>query len=87
MSYVSAMVSGDGISVVYSPARSMEVDSNRTVPASVHVELESKHGHLLYLSLSIADARTLLAELPGVLAQHEAAVSGAVVDLAKKTAA
>lgn len=86
MSYVSAMVSGDGISVVYSPARSMDIDSNRTVPASVHVELESKHGHL-YMALSIADARTLLAELPGVLAQHEAVESGAVVDLAKKSAA
>ncbi|WP_280182299.1 hypothetical protein [Nocardia cyriacigeorgica] len=86
MSYVSAIVNGDGISVAYFPARPMEVDSNRTVPALVHVELESNHGHV-YMSLSIADARTLLAELPGVLAQHEAAVSGAVVDLAKKTAA
>lgn len=86
MSYVSAIVSGDGVSVVYSPARPMDIDSNRTVPASVHVELESKYGHL-YLSLSIADARTLLAELPGVLAEHDAAESGAIVDLAKKSAA
>lgn len=86
MSYVSATVYGKGISVDYSPARPLDADSDRMISASVHIELGCDRSHV-YMSLSIEDARALLAALPGVLAEHDAAESGSVVDLAKKSAA
>ncbi|WP_280503089.1 hypothetical protein [Nocardia farcinica] len=70
MSFFSNHVSGfDGIAVAYSPERDGEV---RRVPASVVIELAGTNA---WLYLSIEDARSLLAQLPGVLAEHDTAVA------------
>jgi len=70
MSFISNHASGfDGITVTYSPERDGDV---RRVPASVVIELAGTNA---WLYLSIEDARSLLAQLPGVLAEHDTATA------------
>ncbi|MET8653827.1 hypothetical protein [Nocardia aurea] len=74
MSFITTMVTGhDGISAVYSPG--FERDSH-TYPGTVHVSLNGAD-RTAHLSLTIEDARALLAQLPGVLAEHDAAAASA----------
>jgi hypothetical protein len=71
MSFFHTTVSGyDGIAAEYHPER--ESTYGGVIPATVFIELVDAHA---YLSLSIADARTLAEALPGVLAEHDAVVS------------
>ncbi len=68
MSYFSTSVSGrDGITAKYWPAREGEYTS---LPAGVVVELTDAKAYML---LDIADARSLLEQLPAILAEHDAA--------------
>ncbi|MBF6194163.1 hypothetical protein U3653_22200 [Nocardia sp. CDC186] len=73
MSFFNTTVSGyDGIAVEYKAERESTYGRN---PAWVHVALS---GSDAYLCLSIVDARTLAQALPGILAEHDAAVSASV---------
>jgi hypothetical protein len=68
MSFFSTTVSGyDGISAEYRPSYEAH---QRQIPATVFVRLDGADS---YLCLSIEDARALSAQLPGVLAEHQAA--------------
>ncbi|WP_280315713.1 hypothetical protein [Nocardia abscessus] len=70
MSFFNTTVSAyDGIAVEYKAERESAYGRN---PAWVHVTLS---GSDAYLCLSLEDARTLAQALPGVLAEHDAAVS------------
>ncbi|MBF6468875.1 MULTISPECIES: hypothetical protein [Nocardia] len=75
MSFFNTTVSGhDGITAEYHPERESAYGDG-VIPATVFIELSGANG---YLSLSIEDARTLAEALPGVVAEHEAAVSASV---------
>ncbi|MGV9545215.1 hypothetical protein ACWDSF_28140 [Nocardia beijingensis] len=74
MSFFSTAVSGhDGITAEYHPEREAAY-SGGVLPATVFIELSGANA---YLSLSIADARSLLAQLPVVLAEHDAVEAAA----------
>ncbi|MFI5540301.1 hypothetical protein ACIA5H_28305 [Nocardia sp. NPDC051900] len=74
MSFFHTTVSGhDGITAEYHPERESTYDGG-VIPATVFIELVDAHA---YLSLSIADARSLLAQLPVVLAEHDAVEAAA----------
>ncbi|MER7453267.1 hypothetical protein ABTW96_23580 [Nocardia beijingensis] len=75
MSFFNTTVSGyDGITAEYHPERESTYGGG-VIPATVFIELSGANA---YLSLSIEDARTLAQALPGVLAEHDAAVSASV---------
>ncbi|MEU2104309.1 hypothetical protein [Nocardia sp. NPDC019255] len=75
MSFFSTSVSGyDGITAEYHPERESTYGGG-VIPATVFIELSGTNA---YLSLSIEDARALAQALPGVLAEHDAAVSASV---------
>ncbi|MEU5761159.1 hypothetical protein [Nocardia sp. NPDC047648] len=75
MSFFHTTVSGhDGITAEYRPERESTYDGG-VIPAAVFIELS---GAKAYLCLSIEDARTLAEALPGILAEHDAAVSVSV---------
>ncbi|WP_063053027.1 hypothetical protein [Nocardia arthritidis] len=75
MSFFHTTVSGyDGITAEYHPERESTYDGG-VIRATVFIELVDAHA---YLSLSIEDARSLLAQLPVVLAEHDAVEAAAV---------
>ncbi|WP_157111378.1 hypothetical protein [Nocardia beijingensis] len=79
MSFFNTSVSGhDGITAEYHAEREAAY-SGGVLPATVFIELLNANG---YLSLSIADARSLLAQLPVVLAEHDAVEAAASSDKA-----
>ncbi|MBF6355682.1 hypothetical protein IU449_14195 [Nocardia higoensis] len=72
MSFINTMIAGhEGISAEYSPGFEHE---DLRVPGTVRISLDGT-ARTTSMSLSIEDARSLLAQLPGVLAEHDAAVS------------
>ncbi|WP_040798875.1 hypothetical protein [Nocardia higoensis] len=72
MSFINTMITGhDGIAVEYSPG--FEHD-NYMIPGTVRISLVGT-ARTTSVSLSIEDARSLLAALPGLLAKHDAAVA------------
>ncbi|MEU6833068.1 hypothetical protein ABZ894_30860 [Nocardia beijingensis] len=74
MSFFNTTVAGfDGITVKFHPERESTYGGG-VIPATVFIELSGANA---YLSLSIADARSLLAQLPVVLAEHEAVEAAA----------
>lgn len=77
MSFMNVQTSGwEGIEVSYRPAH--DTDGHR-YPAWVHVEfVGNDYG---YLSLTVEDARSLLEQLPLVLAEHDAAEHGEPPDV------
>lgn len=70
MAYFVVSSATDGIDVRYHAARVSSILPGSVVPAAVVVGLPH---HDASMTLSIDEARTLLAALPGVLAQHDAA--------------
>ncbi|MGY5305825.1 hypothetical protein [Nocardia gipuzkoensis] len=76
MSFFSTCVSGhDGITAEYHAEREAAY-SGGVLPATVFIELSGANA---YLSLSIEDARSLLAQLPVVLAEHDAVEAAAAL--------
>ncbi|MBF6356067.1 hypothetical protein IU449_16215 [Nocardia higoensis] len=72
MSFITTTVTGhDGISAKYLPGFE---HGGHTFSGAVHVSLTGAD-LTAHLRLSIEDARSLLAQLPGVLAEHDAAVA------------
>ncbi|MFC8046790.1 hypothetical protein [Nocardia sp. NPDC057353] len=61
-----------GVKVDYSAAR-VSTSGGYEVEHSAVVDVHLGRCHEVYVSLSIEDARALLAALPGVLAEHDAA--------------
>jgi len=68
MSFVTTMVFGfEGVSTEYHPGFTHD---GMTIAGTVHVSLVGAE-RSTHLSLSVEDARSLLAQLPGVLAEHD----------------
>ncbi|MFC8530786.1 hypothetical protein [Nocardia sp. NPDC057227] len=75
-SMTTVRYSDDGITARYIPGEVYHykiTPGSIVIPSRIAVELAGVVGGDASLSLSIEDARSLLAALPGVLAEHDAA--------------
>ncbi|MEV0357371.1 hypothetical protein AB0H71_15035 [Nocardia sp. NPDC050697] len=80
-SMTTVRYSDDGITARYIPGEVYHYKTSPgsiVIPARIAVELAGVVGGDASLSLSIEDARSLLAALPGVLAEHDAAESARI---------
>ncbi|WP_405159538.1 hypothetical protein OG203_24005 [Nocardia sp. NBC_01499] len=71
MSVSTSSVDTDGVKVGYRPSRPYEGFGGGSIPASVDIDLTGSGQ--AWLNLSIADAQSVLVNLPAVLAEHAAA--------------